>query len=121
MCAYVCMHACVFVRAYSCACVRVVVSACACVFLHTDICAMSCLKVETDRIKAAGGYLEIGRVCGNLAVSRSLGDYTYKDRPDLPAEAQKISAEADMTIIPRSVRAGRCPSHGMCACFGARP
>eukprot|EP00045_Choanoeca_perplexa_P001520 m.20082 g.20082 ORF g.20082 m.20082 type:complete len:351 (-) comp10998_c0_seq1:101-1153(-) len=56
---------------------------------------------ETARVKAAGGTIEMARVCGNLAVSRSLGDYTYKDRSDLPPEQQKISAEADMTIMER--------------------
>eukprot|EP00730_Choanoeca_flexa_P003070 TRINITY_DN11278_c1_g1_i6.p1 TRINITY_DN11278_c1_g1~~TRINITY_DN11278_c1_g1_i6.p1 ORF type:complete len:263 (+),score=35.74 TRINITY_DN11278_c1_g1_i6:158-946(+) len=64
---------------------------------------------EKTRIAAAGGTVEMARVCGNLAVSRSLGDYMYKDRPDLPPRAQKISAEADMTVLERKVRwsAGR--------------
>jgi len=35
------------------------------------------------------------RVDGDLAVSRALGDFQYKDRPDLPPEAQKVSAEPD--------------------------
>lgn len=44
----------------------------------------------------------MGRVCGNLAVSRALGDFQYKDRTDLPAEAQKITAAPDMTVITRA-------------------
>jgi len=57
---------------------------------------------ETNRVQAAGGFIEMGRVCGNLAVSRALGDYQYKDRPDLPQEEQKITAAADMTVIKRA-------------------
>jgi serine/threonine protein phosphatase PrpC len=49
----------------------------------------------------AGGYVLMGRVCGNLAVSRALGDYDYKDRPDLPQDMQKVGAGADVTIIDR--------------------
>ncbi|EGD72826.1 hypothetical protein PTSG_04555 [Salpingoeca rosetta] len=57
---------------------------------------------EQERVKKAGGFVEMGRVCGNLAVSRALGDYEYKDRSDLPAKDQKISAAADMTVIERT-------------------
>lgn len=57
--------------------------------------------VETGRVQAAGGFIEMGRVCGNLAVSRSLGDFQYKDRPDLSPQAQKVSAASDMTTIER--------------------
>eukprot|EP00039_Didymoeca_costata_P022973 m.5711 g.5711 ORF g.5711 m.5711 type:complete len:351 (-) comp3369_c0_seq1:2124-3176(-) len=56
---------------------------------------------EYSRVQAAGGFIEVGRVCGNLAVSRSLGDFQYKDRPDLPAEEQKITCAADMTTLER--------------------
>lgn len=49
----------------------------------------------------AGGFIEMGRVCGNLAVSRALGDYAYKDKPELPAEAQKICCDCDMTTLER--------------------
>jgi protein phosphatase 1B len=57
---------------------------------------------ETARVQNAGGFIEMGRVCGNLAVSRSLGDFQYKDQPQLPPEQQKISAASDMTVIPRA-------------------
>ena len=39
---------------------------------------------ERNRIMQAGGYVLMGRVCGNLAVSRALGDYDYKDRSAHP-------------------------------------
>ena len=42
-----------------------------------------------------------GRVCGNLAVSRALGDFVYKDRADLPPHEQKMSAAADLTVVAR--------------------
>lgn len=31
-------------------------------------------------------------------VSRALGDFTYKNRPDLPAKEQQVSAEPDITV-----------------------
>ena len=42
------------------------------------------------RVEAAGGFVQWNRVDGDLAVSRALGDFTYKNRPDLPAEEQKV-------------------------------
>jgi len=57
--------------------------------------------IETKRVQEAGGFIEMGRVCGNLAVSRSLGDFQYKDRPDLKPHQQKISACSDMEVIKR--------------------
>ena len=59
---------------------------------------------ENRRICAADGFVEMGRVCGNLAVSRALGDYMYKDVPRLSAEEQKVSADADVTVLERSPR-----------------
>ena len=55
-------------------------------------------------LQDAGGFLQIGRVCGNLAVSRALGDFSFKDTPHLSEAQQKVSAEADITILERSVR-----------------
>ena len=43
----------------------------------------------------------MGRVDGSLAVSRALGDFSFKDRPDLPQEQQKVSAEPDIEIHAR--------------------
>lgn len=45
---------------------------------------------EKNRIEAAGGSVSWKRVDGDLAVSRALGDFQYKTRPDLPAEQQKV-------------------------------
>lgn len=55
---------------------------------------------ETERVRAAGGYIEIGRVNGNLAVSRALGDYIYKEK-SRRAEERKICCVADITVRER--------------------
>jgi serine/threonine protein phosphatase PrpC len=34
--------------------------------------------IEKERVEAAGGTVEYERVCGNLAVSRAVGDFCYK-------------------------------------------
>ncbi|TCD66613.1 Protein phosphatase 2C 2 [Steccherinum ochraceum] len=51
--------------------------------------------LEKKRVIAAGGYVEFGRVNGNLALSRALGDFEYKKNPSLPAEAQIITCDPD--------------------------
>jgi len=65
--------------------------------------------IETDRIKQAGGWLEVEdhgtslmyRVNGDLNMSRALGDLEYKQEPNLPPEAQVISAEPDVVTVER--------------------
>ena len=42
-----------------------------------------------------------GRVDGCLAVSRAFGDFSFKMRSDLSAISQKVTAEPDVTLIPR--------------------
>ncbi|DBA03666.1 TPA: hypothetical protein N0F65_006845 [Lagenidium giganteum] len=54
--------------------------------------------VERRRIEKAGGIVRSNRVNGDLAVSRALGDFTYKQRSDLKAEEQQVSAEPDIKI-----------------------
>jgi serine/threonine protein phosphatase PrpC len=48
------------------------------------------LQIERTRIEAAGGFVQWNRVDGDLAVSRALGDFGYKNRPDLPAKDQRV-------------------------------
>lgn len=57
---------------------------------------------ERLRIEAAGGCVSMKRVDGDLAVSRALGDFQYKDSDSLPAEQQKVTALPDIISRPRS-------------------
>lgn len=70
------------------------------------------LLSETERIKAAGGYIEIDeygtpRVDGALMVSRAFGDFTLKwpEKADPPFESDwskmKITADPDIVIWQR--------------------
>lgn len=56
---------------------------------------------ELSRIRKAGGIVSLKRVDGDLAVSRGLGDFQFKNRSDLPPERQKVSCIPDITIYPR--------------------
>lgn len=60
------------------------------------------LDEEKDRIDRAGGHVKFNRVNGDLAVSRALGDFAYKQRDDLPAEAQAVTALPELKSEPRS-------------------
>lgn len=58
---------------------------------------------ERARINAAGGFVESGRVNGNLALSRAVGDFDFKRRSDLPPEEQVVTVFPDVmehTISP---------------------
>jgi serine/threonine protein phosphatase PrpC len=48
-------------------------------------------ETERKRIESAGGFVQWNRVDGDLAVSRALGDFSYKNRPDLSPRDQKVS------------------------------
>ncbi|KAK4045985.1 Protein phosphatase 2C 2 [Microbotryomycetes sp. JL201] len=55
-------------------------------------------KAETARIVAAGGFVEFGRVNGNLALSRALGDFEFKQSTHLDPEHQIVTADPDITV-----------------------
>lgn len=52
---------------------------------------------EKARISAAGGFVDFGRVNGNLALSRALGDFEFKRGADLSPEQQIVTAYPDVT------------------------
>ncbi|KAI5286727.1 Protein phosphatase 2C 2 [Ascosphaera aggregata] len=52
---------------------------------------------EKARICAAGGFVDYGRVNGNLALSRALGDFEFKKSADLAPEQQIVTAYPDVT------------------------
>lgn len=53
---------------------------------------------EKARIVAAGGFVDFGRVNGNLALSRAIGDFEFKKSADLPPEQQIVTAFPDVTV-----------------------
>ncbi|KAL1995045.1 hypothetical protein VTN49DRAFT_1232 [Thermomyces lanuginosus] len=52
---------------------------------------------EKARISAAGGYVDYGRVNGNLALSRAIGDFDFKKSAELSPEQQIVTAYPDVT------------------------
>lgn len=69
---------------------------------------------EKRRIEAAGGFVaeyegreSSSRVDGALAVSRALGDFRFKARPDLPPEKQKVIALPDI----KEISVGTCDEY----------
>ena len=42
--------------------------------------------------------MDFGRVNGNLALSRAIGDFEFKKSADLPPESQIVTAFPDVTI-----------------------
>ncbi|KAI8081648.1 phosphatase 2C-like domain-containing protein [Halteromyces radiatus] len=53
-------------------------------------------RLESQRIVAAGGFVEFGRVNGNLALSRAIGDFEFKQNDHLPAEEQVVTCNPDI-------------------------
>ncbi|KAL2204199.1 PP2C-domain-containing protein [Sarocladium strictum] len=54
------------------------------------------LDTEKNRITAAGGFVDFGRVNGNLALSRAIGDFEFKKSAELPPEKQIVTAFPDV-------------------------
>ncbi|KAJ9084057.1 Protein phosphatase 2C 2 [Entomophthora muscae] len=52
---------------------------------------------EYARIYNAGGFVEYGRVNGNLALSRAIGDFEFKQNLRLNAEEQAVTSNPDIT------------------------
>ena len=55
---------------------------------------------ELSRIQRSGGFVEEGRVNGMLALSRALGDFEYKNNPQVLAKDQAVSAFPEVRIEP---------------------
>lgn len=53
---------------------------------------------ESRRIIAAGGWVQLNRVNGNLALSRALGDFIFKKNDTKKAEEQIVTAFPDVCI-----------------------
>ena len=51
---------------------------------------------EKARICAAGGFVDFGRVNGNLALSRAIGDFEFKKGAELSPEQQIVTAFPDV-------------------------
>lgn len=55
---------------------------------------------EKARINAAGGFVDFGRVNGNLALSRAIGDFEFKKSVELSPEQQIVTAFPDVITHP---------------------
>ncbi|XP_075245417.1 putative protein phosphatase 2C T23F11.1 [Convolutriloba macropyga] len=53
---------------------------------------------EQTRIVKAGGFVELNRVNGNLALSRALGDFSFKRNLKKQQDEQVVSAMPDVTV-----------------------
>jgi serine/threonine protein phosphatase PrpC len=59
------------------------------------------LPEEKARIAAAGGFVFMDRVNGELAMSRALGDYQYKRNAGLAKDKQMVICYPDVAVHPR--------------------
>lgn len=55
-------------------------------------------ETELKRIQKAGSFVSSGRVNGNLALSRAIGDFEFKQNKNLPPAEQAISAKPDVVV-----------------------
>lgn len=56
---------------------------------------------EKERVQGAGGEVKFGRVNGDLAVSRAVGDFVYKRCESQPAERQAVTAFPEIISVAR--------------------
>ena len=56
-------------------------------------------KEERDRVRAAGGHIRDNRLEGIMAVSRSLGDYAFKNQKELSQAEQMVSPLPDVREV----------------------
>jgi len=57
---------------------------------------------EQARIKAGGGFVQWNRVNGELAMSRALGDFRYKQNRDAPLDKQLVICYPDISVHQRN-------------------
>jgi len=55
-------------------------------------------EIELRRIEKAGSVVTEGRVDGNLNLSRSLGDFKYKQNKELKQDEWPITANPDVKV-----------------------
>jgi protein phosphatase len=55
--------------------------------------------VEQKRIEKAGGFVSLNRVRGNLALSRAIGDRSYKVPTDFHPRDQQVTCDPEYKII----------------------
>lgn len=53
--------------------------------------------IERNRIENAGGFVEMNRVMGNLALSRAFGDFNYKVNGKLGLSQQMVIPDPDIS------------------------
>lgn len=56
---------------------------------------------EMNRIIKAGGFVEFGRVNGNLALSRAIGDFEFKQNDKLSPESQIVTCKQYEVLYAR--------------------
>ncbi|KAK7196566.1 protein phosphatase 2C [Novymonas esmeraldas] len=59
-------------------------------------------EAEKARIEAAGGFVRENRVNGQLAMSRAMGDFSYKTDKNLPVSKQLVVPVPDVITTKRS-------------------
>ena len=54
--------------------------------------------IEHDRISKAGGWVLDGRVNGQLALSRAIGDFDFKKNQSMAPEKQAVTCDPDVSV-----------------------